>query len=400
MKSIIDLSCRDKQTKLLLAQPPSLKSPPAPVSAVSNLLLRKYLQLVCGVLRQSISAHNHLYVTGGLMDHASSKVLSVSSGQELTRHLASGCHQFVPALIDRVGPRTSKRFVEFFVVTINNKNTRDAYYRACCRFFAWCDSCRIANIASIEPLHVAAYVEALGLDFAKPTVKQHLAAIRMLFDWLVIGQVVAANPAISVRGPKYDVTRGVTPILTSLEVGRLLRDIDTSTLVGLRDRALIGLMVFSFARISAALLTRVDDYFVVSGRRWIRLREKGGRRHEMPVHHALEEYIDSYIRSWGLRDFAKSPLFRAAGVSGELLPRSMSRTEAYRMVRRRAEQNGLDCGICCHSFRATGITIYLGNGGTLERAQAMAGHKSPKTTKLYDRTDDVVTLKEVERIVI
>jgi site-specific recombinase XerD len=334
------------------------------------------------------------------MDQASSKALRVFSGQELTRDLANGFHQLVPALIDHEGPRTAKRFVEFFVVTINNKNTRDAYYRACCRFFAWCDGCRIVNIASIEPLHVAAYVEALGFDFAKPTVKQHLAAIRMLFDWLVIGQVVAVNPAISVRGPTHDVARGVTPILTPLEVGRLLRNIDTSTLVGLRDRALIGLMVFSFARISAALMMRVDDYFVIGGRHWIRLREKRGRRHEMPVHPVLEEYIDSYIQSWGRLEPATAPLFEAYGVSGEVLPRSMSRTEAYRMVRRRADENGLGCGICCHSFRATGITIYLSNGGTLERAQAMAGHKSPQTTKLYDRTDDAVTLKEVERIII
>ena len=163
---------------------------------------------------------------------------------------------------------------------------------------------------------------------------------------------------------------------------------------------LIGLMVYSFARISAALMVRVDDYFVSGERYWVRLQEKRGRRHEMPVHPVLEEYLDSYIQSWGRREPATAPLFRANVRSGELLSRSMSRNEAYRMIRRRADENGLSCGICCHSFRATGITIYLSNGGTLEKAQAMAGHKSPQTTKLYDRTDDAVTLKEVERIVI
>jgi site-specific recombinase XerD len=116
------------------------------------------------------------------MDQASAKALRDASGQEMTRDLARGFHQLVPALIDRADRRTAKRFIEFFVVTIRNKNTRDAYYRACCRFFAWCDNCRIADIASIEPLHVAAYVESLEPEFARPTVKQHLAAIRMLFD--------------------------------------------------------------------------------------------------------------------------------------------------------------------------------------------------------------------------
>jgi integrase len=144
-------------------------------------------------------------------------------------------------------------------------------------------------------------------------------------------------------------------------------------------------------------MMRIDDYFVSGGRHWIRLREKRGRRHEMPVHPVLKEYIDSYIQSWRQPKPATAPLFRVDGLSGESRSRSMSRTEAYRMVRRRA---GLSCGICCHSFRATGITIYLRDGGTLERAQAMAGHKSPKITKLYDRTDDAVTLKEVERIII
>src|SRR5271165_7593534 len=108
----------------------------------------------------------------------------------------------VPRVIAAAGDKAARRFLEFFAATIRNKNTRMAYYRAAARFFAWCDHHKIGEIADIEPLHVAAYVETLGKDFEKPTVKQHLAAIRMLFDWLVIGQVVATNPAHSVRGPK------------------------------------------------------------------------------------------------------------------------------------------------------------------------------------------------------
>jgi len=136
-----------------------------------------------------------------------------------------------------------------------------AYHHACVRFFAWCDHQKIGEIADIEPLHVAAYVEAMGKDFEKPTVKQHLAAIRMLFDWLVTGQVVATNPAHSVRGPKNVVKTGKTTVLTGEQARELLDSIDISTVVGLRDRALISVMTFAFARIGAVVAMRVEDYY-------------------------------------------------------------------------------------------------------------------------------------------
>jgi len=128
--------------------------------------------------------------------------------------VATGDGLLVPRVIADAGDQAARRFLEFFAATIRNKNTRMAYYRACCRFFAWCDHHAIGEIADIEPLHVAAYVEAMAKEFEKPTVKQHLAAIRMLFDWLVTGQVVATNPAHSVRGPKHVVKTGKTTVLT------------------------------------------------------------------------------------------------------------------------------------------------------------------------------------------
>ena len=306
----------------------------------------------------------------------------------------------VPAIVVRSHEKAAKRFIEFFVATIRNQNTREAYYHACSRFLSWCEHHRIADLASIEPIHVAAYIELLGRDFEKSTVKQHLAAIRMLFDWLLTGQIVAMNPATSVRGPKYSVIRGKTPVLTPAEARRILDCIDTSTLTGLRDRALIALMVFSFARVSAAISMRVEDYYCVGERWWVRLQEKGGKRHEMPAHHELEAYMNSYIQAARLADEKGTPLFRACARKDELQRRPMSRIDAYRMIRRRARDIGLNSGICCHSFRATGITAYLDNGGTLENAQIMAAHNSPRTTKLYDRTDDTITLEEVERIAI
>jgi integrase len=133
----------------------------------------------------------------------------------------------------------------------------------------------------------------------------------------------------------------------------------------------------------------------------VRLHEKGGKRHEMPTHHNLEAYLDAYIDAAGIRDTAKTTLFRGArGRSGRLGENAMHRTDAWAMIQRRVAAIGPRVKISCHTFRATGITAYLAGGGTLERAQTMAAHESPRTTKLYDRTSDEITLDEVERIAI
>jgi site-specific recombinase XerD len=307
----------------------------------------------------------------------------------------------VPAAIANAGDHAARRFLEFFAATIRNKNTRLAYYRAACQFFGWLEEHGIVELVDIEPIHVAAYVETLQATAAKPTVKQHLAAIRMLFDWLVVGQVLATNPAHAVRGPKHVVKRGKTPVLTAEQARRLLDSIDVTTIVGLRDRALIAVMTYALARVGAVVSMRVEDYYPQSKRWWVRLHEKGGKRHEMPAHHNLEAYLDAYIDAAGIREDKKTPLFRsAAGRTGALTETAMNRVDAWRMIQRRAGELGMKGRIGCHTFRATGITAYLEAGGTLENAQAMAAHESPRTTKLYDRTGDEITLDEVERITI
>ena len=172
-------------------------------------------------------------------------------------------------------------------------------------------------------------------------------------------------------------------------------------LVGLRDGALIGVMTYAFARIGAVMAMRVEGYFANGKRWWVRLHEKGGNRHEMPAHHKLEVFLDKYIKAAVIGDDAKGPLFRsAAGRTSELTAKAMNRVDAWRMIQRRAAELGTKVKIGCHTFRATGITAYLEAGGTLENAQAMAAHESPRTTKLYDRTGDEITLDEVERIQI
>ena len=310
----------------------------------------------------------------------------------------------VPAVVIAGGPSTAYRFLEFFAARIRNPNTRDAYYRNVCSFFRWCARRGLHGgdgLGRIRAHHVAAYVEELGRTHAPPSVKQHLAAVRALFDWLVVGQVVETNPAAPGRGPRHVVKRGRTPVLLGDEVRTLLDTIRTDTLVGLRDRALIGVLVYGFARIGAALAMDVGDLYVQGRRRWLRLHEKGGRRHDMPAHHELEAYLDAYLEAAGIEDDEATPLFRSArGRIGRLSARRLHRLDALRMIKRRAHAAGIATAVGCHTFRASGITVYLGNGGTLEKAQMMAAHESPRTTKLYDRTADRVSLAEVERIAL
>jgi site-specific recombinase XerD len=231
----------------------------------------------------------------------------------------------------------SERFWEFFTANIRNRNTRRAYYKASCRFSGWCEGHGLHDLARVKPIHVATFIEELLQELSKPTVKQHLAALRMLFDWLVVGHIIDVNPAHAVRGPKH--------------------------------------------------------------RGWVRLHEKGGKRHDVPANHNLDEYLEAYIKGIDLETDPKGPLFRTAvGKSNALTRRPLSQADAYRMIQRRAKGAGIHTKIGNHTFRATGITAYLRNGGRLEVAQQIAAHESSRTTGLYDRRGDDVSLDEVELI--
>jgi site-specific recombinase XerD len=305
----------------------------------------------------------------------------------------------VPALITVAGEQASIRFLEFFASTIRNPHTRRAYGRAVADFLAWCEDHGVTSITAVQPLHVAAWIEGQTKTHAAPTVKQHLAAIRHLFDWLVTGQVIPVNPAASVRGPSHVVRQGKTPVLEPAEARDLLDSIDVSTHAGLRDRALIAMMVYSFARVGAALGMKVEDVFVQGRRLWVRLREKGGKAHAMPCHHSLEEYLTAYLEQTGILTDDKGPLFRTIGRGTDQLTRNpLPQANAYAMIRRRALAAGIGTKVGNHSFRATGITAYLKNGGTLEKAAQMANHASTRTTQLYDRRRDEMSLDEVERV--
>lgn len=305
----------------------------------------------------------------------------------------------LPALFAGGGERDAIRVAEFFAAQIRNPNTRRAYLRAVNDFSRFCEERGLLELVDVEPLHVAAWVEVQLLSYSKPSVKQQLAAVRMLFDWLVVGQVVRMNPASSVRGPKHPVRRGKTPVLDAASTRLLLDSIETDRDIGRRDRALIGTMVYSFARIGAVIQMRVGDYFLNGHRAWVRLHEKGGKDHEMPVHHALQDLLEVYLGGAGIREDAKGFLFRTvAGRTGRLTESPMAQSDAWTMLQRRALAAGIKTRLTNHTFRATGITEYLANGGSIAVAQRMANHESTRTTGLYDRRPDLIALDEIERI--
>src|ERR1700728_3680328 len=233
------------------------------------------------------------------------------AGVEQVNQLVPIAASRAPTLVAAAGARASYRFLEFFTAQIRNSHTRRSYARAATEFFDWLAVKGVTQLAAIESVHVATYIEELQRARSAPTAKLRLAALRHLFDWMVIGQIMPTNPAAAVRGPLHIVRRGKTPVLDPAEARQLIDAIDATTIIGLRDRALIGLMVYSFARIGAALGMRVEDVYAQNRRLWVRLNEKGGKQHAMPCHHNLETYLHAYIDGAGLASDPKALLFQS-----------------------------------------------------------------------------------------
>ena len=174
-----------------------------------------------------------------------------------------------------------------------------------------------------------------------------------------------------------------------------------STLVGLRDRALIGVMIYSFARVGAVAKMSVRDYHTQGDRGWFRLNEKGDKYVQVPAHHKAREYLAAYLDAAGIRDQPRSPLFRAAyKKTGRLTARGLSTAAILGMMHRRGADAQLSKELTCHTCRATGITAFLEGGGDIETAQFLAGHADPRTTKLYDRRKLDASQDDIEKIKI
>jgi integrase/recombinase XerD len=305
----------------------------------------------------------------------------------------------LPAIVARAcaGPGATFAWEEFFDGELPNRHTRTAYLRAARQFLAWCED-RGLDLERITPGHVGRYI---GIHPGSiPTKKQHLAAIRRLFDRLVVRHVVVLNPASSVRAERYRAVEGKTPEVTVESARQLLASIGVGNAVGLRDRAVVGVLIYTAARVGAVAKLTVGD-LQHDGSQWcLRFAEKGGKAREVPVRHDLERFLLSYVVVAGLEGEAKQrPLFRTtAGRTRLLTENAMTAIDMCRMVKRRMKEAGLPARLSPHSFRVTTITDLLEQGVPLEDVQHLAGHADPRTTRLYDRRQKKVTRNIVERI--
>jgi integrase/recombinase XerD len=307
----------------------------------------------------------------------------------------------LPALVTEAGPTACRVWDDFFAASLRNPYTRAAYRRAASCFFAWMEKeWPGVPLHEITPAQVGNYFDQLS--GGPPKRKLHLAALRRLFDLFVTRHLMVLNPASCVRGERYAVIEGKTPEITRQQATQLLRAIDTASLVGLRDRAAIGMMIFTAARAGAIARLRLK-HLRHDGSQWmLRFEEKGGKSREIPVRHDLERLLRDYVKAAGLDAAAgDTPLFRTAfRTSGRLTHQPMTGVDLCRMVKRRLKDAGLPTHLSPHSFRVFTVTDLLSQGVTLEEVQYLAGHSDPRTTRLYDRRQQRINRQIVERISI
>ncbi len=270
---------------------------------------------------------------------------------------------------------------EFLLARLVNPHTRSSYARACGAFAQWLQV-RGGRIEEARPLEIARYARELASTRAPMSVAQQLSALRGWYDWLVERGVVASNPARSTRTPRPRVEVGATPVLAPDDIARLYAGFGSSV-VEVRDRALISLMLYGFLRVGAALGIRRGDLALDAPRPTIQVREKGGAQRSLPLHAQAVDDLAAYL---SLARFDEGQhlfvAWRGGGQSrGE---RPLGREQVYAMVRRRLARAGVTRVAGCHAFRATGITRFLSLGGRIETAAHLAGHASLRTTQLYD----------------
>lgn len=305
----------------------------------------------------------------------------------------------VPPLIAAAGSSARFAFEEYVFGKLRNKNTRRAYLQAIDQFLSWCQS-RNLQLQQISPRVVGAYFDSSELA---PTTKNlHLSAIRHLFDELVKRHAIVLNPAAGVRRERHEVVEGKTPEIAVNDVHRLFESFDTDDVIGLRDRAIIGTLVYTAARVGAIARLRYQSFHRARGRSFLRFIEKGGKAREIPVRVDLHQFIADYLTAAGFSESDKSlSLFRAtAGRSKKLLVSGMTATDIGRMLKRRMRDAGLPDNLSPHSFRVTTITNLLTQGVSLEDVQYLAGHADPRTTRLYDRREKRLSDNVVDKIAI
>jgi integrase/recombinase XerD len=305
----------------------------------------------------------------------------------------------LPSVIAEAGTAAAFAWDEFFRASLRNPHTRTAYSRAINKLLIWLERLGV-SLAQVTPGMIGGYFDEL--EGSVPTKKLALSAIRRFFDTLVQRHVIILNPAATVRGERYAVVEGKTPAISPDQARALLAAIDTSTAVGIRDRAVIATLIYTAARAGAVASLRLKDLTHDGTQYALRFAEKGGKSREIPVRHDLERYLLEYLAAVGPDDEPKtSPLFRTlARRTGKFTANAMSGTDIWRMVKRRLKSAGLPAQFCPHSFRVATVTDLLSQGVPLPDVQFLAGHSDPRTTRLYDRRSQAVSRNLVERISI
>ena len=314
-----------------------------------------------------------------------------------TALVRTGEHHF-PAILHRAGAQARFAADEFFAARLRNPHTRRAYSRAVRNFFEWCELHEL-ELRQITPGFAARFVDELGESVSEQ--KLALAALRQLFDLLVTRHAVVLNPFASVRGPRDDSRPGKTPEITIEQARQLLAAIDASRPVGLRDRAVIGTLTYTGARVGAVAQLRLQDLRDYGEYRALSFREKRGKTREIPLRITLDQWIGEYLDVARIRDDAKElPLFRSVDYhsSTTLGRRGVGPWTIRNLLKRRLKDAGLPHFITPHSFRVMVVTDLLGQGVPIEDVQYLAGHSHPATTQIYDRRERRVTRNIVERI--
>jgi integrase/recombinase XerD len=304
-----------------------------------------------------------------------------------------------PRLIVEAGTNAEFAWSEYFSATIRNPHTRRAYLRIVTRFLSWVEPFEV-SLDRITPSLVARFIDEY--PGTAPSRKLALSAIRSFFDLMTVRHAVFINPAASVRGERYSVVEGKTPEISKKHARQLLATIDTSTPVGLRDRAIFGVLIYTAARAGAVAGLRHKDFTWDGTQYSFRFREKGGKSRSIPCRADLQEFILSYLELIEPDNATKdAPLFRTVvGRTNKFSMNSIRGIDVCRMVKRRLTDIGLPSIYSPHSFRVTTLTDLLEQGVSLEDTQYLAGHVDPRTTRLYDRRTKKVTRNMVERISI
>ena len=312
-----------------------------------------------------------------------------------------------PMVLVRSGQLAIKLYNDYLHLSIKSDDSRQTYRSAISLFFRFCDDQEIAELIDVEPIHVRAYLDHRTKELGRiASARTHYSAIKGFFQYLVENNFIASNPAASVSYSFVDSRKGKTPVISAEDVRRLLLSVPDdpddeerpAKHTDLRDRALIGLMAYTFVRIGGALSANVGDFRYDNGTMWLDMIEKGSKEHSLPISGAPRAFLEQYISVCGLTD-KSAPLFQSANRNARLTGKRYDRGNSRRMIAARAKALGIADNTKNHTFRATGITHFLENGGRIDDAQDIANHADSSTTRRYDRRSNqrlIEVLKQVD----